>query len=115
MHHAVLTGLHLALFFGVRHQQVFGQAPVEEDADAVDLFDLEAGELADLQLGLFRGGDQLVFAVEVDKDVQPVFDLGGRVLGDVTVRQQDFAVRPTVQVQTEVCVLDHLQSVVTPN
>ncbi|MNH26579.1 hypothetical protein D3C79_866400 [compost metagenome] len=115
MHHAVFAGFHLALFFGVRHQQVLGQAPVEEDADAVDFLDLEAGELTDLQFGLFGGCDQLVFAVQVDEDVQPVFDLSGRVLGNVAVRQEDFAIRAAVQVQAEVRVFHDLQTVVTPN
>ncbi len=115
MHDAVLAGFHLAFFFGKRQEQVLGQAPVEEDSDAVDFNDLEAGELADLHLGLFGGGQQLVFAVQVHEDVQPVFVFTGNILGDVAVGQQDLAVRAAIQIQTEVRVFNHLQCVVAPD
>ena len=106
--HAVVTDLQRALLFGMRQQQVLGQAPVEEQPDAVDIHHLEAGELTELDLRLERGGDQLVFAVEVDEHVEPVLDLARRVLGDVALGQEDFAIGTTVQIQTEVGVLDHL-------
>src|SRR5690606_3056510 len=90
------------------------QAPVEEDTGIVDVLDLEAGELADLDPGLLGGGDQLVFAVEVDEHVEPVIQLGGRVLGDVAPGQEDLAVGAAVQVQAEVHMFHDLQTVVTP-
>ncbi|MCY1183777.1 hypothetical protein D9M73_244240 [compost metagenome] len=114
MHHAVITDLQWPCLFRVRHQQVLGQAPVQEDTSTVDVLDLQAGELANLHLGLLGGGDQLVFAVQVDEHVQPVIDLGLGVFRDVAPGQQDFAIGAAVQVQTEVHVFHDLQTVVTP-
>ncbi|MNJ58321.1 hypothetical protein D3C77_539500 [compost metagenome] len=114
MHHAVVADLQRPRLFRVRHQQVLGQAPVEENAGTVDVLDLEAGELADLHLGLLGGGDQLVFAVQVDEHVQPVIHFGFGVFRDVAPGQQDLAVGAAVQVQAEVHVFHDLQTVVTP-
>ncbi|MNP05017.1 hypothetical protein D3C76_969570 [compost metagenome] len=107
--HAVVADLQRALLFRVRQQQVLGQAPVEEQADAVDLDHLQAGETADLHPGLLGGGDHPVLAVEVDEDVQPVALFRRLVLGHVALGQENLAVRTAVQVQPEVGVLDHLQ------
>ncbi|MCY1440986.1 hypothetical protein D9M71_572820 [compost metagenome] len=115
MHHAVVANLQRALFLGVRQKQVLGQAPVEEQADMADLHHLEAGEAADLDLGFLRGGDDAVFAVQIDEHVEPVADLARLAGGDVAPRQEYFAVRTTVQVETEVGVLDHLQRIETPD
>src|SRR5690606_18525269 len=112
---AVVSFLQWALFLGVRQQKILGQTPVEEQPDAVDLHHLQAGKLTNLNLGLFGGGDQLVIAVEVHEDVEPVVYLGRRILGDVTIGQQDFAIRAAVQIKTEVGVFDDLQAVVAPD
>ncbi len=115
MNHAVIAGLQGALLFGVRQQQVLGQAPVEEHTDAVDFNHLQAGELPDLHLGFFSGGEQLVFAVQIDEHIEPVFIFRRNVLGDVPIGQKDFTILRTVQIQTEVRVLDDLQAVVAPD
>ncbi len=112
---AVVALLQRPLLLGMRQQQVFGQPPVEEQADTVDLHHLEAGELTHLHLGFLGGGDQLVVAVEIDEHVQPVIHLGGDVLRDIAVGQQDFAIRPAIEVEPEVGVLDDLQAVVAPD
>src|SRR5690606_6732046 len=113
--HAVIADLQRALLFRMRQMKILGQAPVEEQADAIDIHHLEAGELAELDLRFEGGGDQLVFAVEVDEHVEPVLDFAWRVLGDVALGQEDPAVRSTVQIQTEVGVLDHLQRIHPPD
>jgi hypothetical protein len=111
--HAVVADLQRPRLFRVRHQQVLGQAPVEEDARAVDVLDLEAGELAHLHLGLLGGGDQLVFAVQVDEHVQPVIEFQLCVFREIAP-QQDLAIGAAVQVQAEVHVFHDLQTVVAP-
>ncbi|MNW06153.1 hypothetical protein D3C71_2025080 [compost metagenome] len=93
----------------MRQEQVLGQAPVEEQADPVDLHHLEAGEAADLHLGLEDGSHRAVFAVQVEEHVEPVAHLGRLVLGHIALGQEDFAVRAAVQVQAEVGVLGYLQ------
>ncbi len=64
---------------------------------------------------LCRDGEQLVFAVQIDEHIEPVLIFRRNVLGDVPIGQQDFTILRTVQIQTEVRVLDDLQAVVTPD
>ncbi|MNR39828.1 hypothetical protein D3C85_1580650 [compost metagenome] len=109
MHHAVVADLQRALLFRVRQQQVLGQAPVEEQADAVDFHHFEAGKAADLHLGFEGGSQRTVFAVQIKEDVQPVPDFAGLILWHISIGQQDLTIRTAVQVQAEVGVLDHLK------
>lgn len=107
--HAVVADLQRTLLFRMRQQQVLGQAPVEEQADPVDLHDLQAGETADLDLGRLGGGDQAVVAVQVDEHVEPVAHFAGLVLRHIALGQEDLAVLGTVEIEPELRVLDHLQ------
>lgn len=107
--HAVVADLQRTLLFRMRQQQVLGQAPVEEQADPVDLHDLQAGETADLDLGRLGGGDQAVVAVQVDEHVEPVTHFAGLVLRHIALGQEDLAVLGTVEIEPELRVLDHLQ------
>ena len=115
MHHAVFTGAQLAFFFRIRQQQILGQAPVEEHADTVDFNNFQTGKLANLNFGFFGRGDKFVIAVQINENVKPVFIFTGNIFGDVPIRQEDFTVLRTVQVQTEVRVFNHLQAVVAPD
>src|SRR5690606_16211046 len=111
VNHHIVAHLQRALLFGVRQQQVLGQAPVEEQPGTVDIHHLEAGEAADHDLGCEGGGDQSVVAVEVDEDIEPVTDLAGNVFGDLPPGQKDLPFHAAIQIEAEIRVLEHLQSV----
>ncbi|MOA54661.1 hypothetical protein D3C78_1783220 [compost metagenome] len=98
MHHTVFARAHLALFLGVRQQQVLGQTPVEKHTDAVDFNNFEAGKFTDLNFWFFCRGDEFVIAVQINKNVQPVFIFAGNIFGNITIGQKDFAIRATVQI-----------------
>ena len=112
---AVLAFFERLLQFGKRQQHVLGQTPVEEQTDLIARDHLEVGELADLRARARGGGDDPVFAVEVDEHPQPVADLGGLVFWHIAVGQQDLAVFTAVQVQPEAGLLDDLQFVESPD
>jgi len=98
VHHAVLASGHLPLFFGIRQQQILRQAPIEEDTDAVDLNYFQAGKFTDLNFWFFSGSEKFVFAVQINKYVEPVFIFAGNIFGDITVGQKNFAVGTAVQI-----------------
>ena len=98
MHHGVFTGRHLALFFRIRQQQVLGQSPIQEHANTVDFNNFQTGEFTDLNFRLFSSCDEFVIAVQINKNVEPVFIFAGNIFWNITIRQEDFAIRATVQI-----------------
>jgi len=85
--------------FARGQEQIFFEAPVEEDADARVAADgAEEGELADLGVGRLGGGDDAVLGVAIDEDVDLVAREGaGR---DVAAGEQDVAMRAAVEIES---------------
>ncbi|MOA06935.1 hypothetical protein D3C78_1266030 [compost metagenome] len=98
MHNHILARRHLTLLFGERQQQVFRQPPVQEYADAVDFNNFQTGEFTDLNFRFFSSCDEFVIAVQINKNVEPVFIFGRNIFWNITIRQKDFAIRATVQI-----------------
>ena len=110
---ADLAGKRLQLGKGQQH--ILGQAPVEEQANAVARNHLEVGKVTDLRAGAGGGGNDAVFAVEVDEHPQAVAHLGALILGYIAVGQQNLAIFTTVQVESEPGVLGDFQIIETPD
>jgi len=68
-----------------------------------------------LRLGFFRGGDQPVFAVEVDKNTKAVAQIGDGVFGDIALGQENFAFFAAIEVEAEIGVFDNCQGVEAPD
>ncbi|MNR42441.1 hypothetical protein D3C85_1609600 [compost metagenome] len=98
VHHDILASGHLTFFFGVRQQQILRQAPIQENPDAVDFNDFQTGEFTDLHFRLFGSCDEFVIAVQINKNVEPIFIFTGNIFGNITIGQEDFAVRAAVQI-----------------
>ena len=96
-------------------QQILGQTPIKEHANAVDFHNFQTGKFTDLNFGFFGGGDKFVIAVQINENVEPVFIFTGNIFRDIPIRQEDFPILRTIEVQTKVSVLDHLQAVVAPD
>ena len=57
VHHHVFARRHLAFFFGIRQQQIFGQPPIEEYTDAINFNHFQTGELTHLHFWFFSGSN----------------------------------------------------------
>ena len=60
--------------------------------------DLHIAEFADLRVRFFRGGNEAIFGITIDKHVELL--LGREVGGNVATRQKDFAQLAAVEVET---------------
>ncbi len=112
---AVLAFFQRLFQLGKGQQHILGQAPVEEQANAVARNHLEVGKVTDLRAGAGGGGNDAVFAVEVDEHPQAVAHLGALILGYIAVGQQNLAIFTTVQVESEPGVLGDFQIIETPD
>ncbi len=84
--------------FADGEEEVFGEAPVEEGTSAGAVVDDgEGGEVAGLGQGGGGGGDEAVFGIAVEEDVEGVVEAGA--WGDFATGEEDFPVGATLEVE----------------
>ena len=76
----------------------------------VDPCHFERGELADLGIRVFGGGDGTFFLIEVDKHFHFVTDV--HIVSHIALGQEDLALLAAVKIQAEIDLLDYSEDTV---
>ena len=99
LHHIDIVALafHHALFLlAERTKEVFHQSPIQESAILVRPGALKPCKFADLDQRAQGCGNEFLVLVEVDEDFNCITD--GKTIGNITRRQEYFAIITTIEV-----------------